>query len=76
MGINGRGRSSVPSADQLGTSPSAPVAQSVSMVRRVWDPAAYGNARERARKHVRGEREVWRQRFIAREYISRVHPVS
>jgi hypothetical protein len=58
----------------LGTSPNAPVTQSVSAGRHIWSSVAYGNARERARQHVRGEREVWRQRFIAKQVISDGHP--
>lgn len=34
-------------------------------------PVTYGNARERARKHVRGEGKVWRQRLIAGVHVSK-----
>lgn len=68
----GRGseRCRIPSAGRLGTSPSAPVMVSaVACSCAAW-AEAYGDARERARKHVRGEGEVWRQGFIAGAVVS------
>lgn len=37
-------------------------------------PVTHGNARKRARKHVRGEGEVWRQRLIAGAQVSKQSP--
>lgn len=59
------GGSRIPSAGPRGTSPSAPVRRLAAVCTRAAKSEPYGDARERASEHVRGEGEVRRECFIA-----------
>lgn len=74
--INGCRRSCIPSGDRPGTSPSAPVSGLTSVVYVYSETGAYGDTRERACEHVRGEGKVWRESFIAGAIVSDLFPAE